>query len=63
MGKIIKPGLKHLPNYVHTPLLVFVIVFSIRRAKYHGGNEAREGDGTQDRDTAFSENCSFFPDI
>lgn len=39
MGKIMKPALRHPPNSDHTPVLVFVIVFSIRRAKYHGGGK------------------------
>lgn len=37
MGKIIKPGLIHPPNYDHAPVLAFVTVFSIRREKYYGG--------------------------
>lgn len=64
MGKIIKQGLRHSPpNYVHTPVLVFGIVFSIRRPKCHGGREAREGHGTQDRDMPFFLRIILFPDI
>lgn len=45
MGKIIKLGFKYFFNYVYILFLVFVIVFLIRRVKYYGGNEVREGDG------------------
>ena len=65
MGRIIKPGLRLPPDYVHASVLAFGIVFSIRILKYHGRREAREGNGTQARDmpSFLSENCFLFPDI
>lgn len=57
-GKIIKPGLRHPPNCVHTPVVVSVTVFLIRRAEYSAGREARESRGIQNTQLLLMLLCS-----